>query len=110
MDPVYYNELRDQLHITEVSPLVDEYQVGAQPWSVFFTLSQSVAFHFWMAASLRSNARRSGFWGLQSRACRVRAEMAHYTTRIELHVAEEEDSSEFYETVHQAMEDLGFLG
>jgi hypothetical protein len=36
--------------------------------------------------------------------------MAHYTTRIELHVAEEEDSSEFYETVHQAMEDLGFLG
>jgi hypothetical protein len=31
MDPVYYNELRDQLHITEVSPLVDEYQVGAQP-------------------------------------------------------------------------------
>jgi hypothetical protein len=35
-------------------------------------------------------------------------EMAHYTTRVELHVAEEEDSSEVYETLRQAMEDLGF--
>ena len=34
--------------------------------------------------------------------------MAHYTTRVELHVAEEEDSSEVYETLRQAMEDLGF--
>ena len=34
--------------------------------------------------------------------------MAHYTTRIELHVAEEENSSEVYETLDQAMENLGF--
>ena len=31
-------------------------------------------------------------------------EMAHYTTRVELHDAEEED----YETLHEAMEDRGF--
>ena len=52
---------------------IDEDQVGAQPRAVFFILFQSVTFHFWMAASLRSKARRSGFYGLQSRAWRIRA-------------------------------------
>jgi len=47
---------------------IDENQMGAQPRAVFFILFQSVAFHFWMAASSRSKARLSGFCGLQSRA------------------------------------------
>jgi hypothetical protein len=61
MDPVCYNELRDRLHITAVSPLVEENQVGAQPREVFFTLSQAVSVQRWMAASFLSTARRSGF-------------------------------------------------
>lgn len=42
--------------------LVDEYDVGRQPCGVFFTAGQTACFHAAMAASLRSTARRSGFW------------------------------------------------
>ncbi len=37
-------------------------EVGAQPRSVFFTRGQSFCFQRSMAGSLRSTARRSGFW------------------------------------------------
>jgi hypothetical protein len=39
--------------------------VGRQPCGVFFTRGQTVRFHSAMAVSLRSTARRSGFWWLQ---------------------------------------------
>jgi len=51
---------------------VDENQVGAQPRGVFFTCFQVVSFHFWIAASLRSRARRSGFCGLHPSVCMSR--------------------------------------
>lgn len=44
---------------------VDENDMGRQPRGVFFTLGQTELFHSTMAASLRSTARRSGFWWLQ---------------------------------------------
>lgn len=34
--------------------------------------------------------------------------MARFTTRVELHVEEDEDRSEVYDTLHEAMEDEGF--
>ena len=52
---------RDQ----EEARFVDEDEMGAQPCGVFFTRGQTVRFHSSMAASSRSTARRSGFWGLQ---------------------------------------------
>jgi hypothetical protein len=40
MDPVYYNELRDQLHITEVSPLIqDEKRLGGDSTQAAFGAS-----------------------------------------------------------------------
>jgi hypothetical protein len=39
--------------------------MGCQPCGVFFTRGQTDRFHSAMAASLRSTARRSGFWWLQ---------------------------------------------
>jgi hypothetical protein len=44
--------------------------VGCQPCGVFFTRGQTDRFHSAMAASLRSRARRSGFWWLQPIWCR----------------------------------------
>lgn len=44
---------------------VDENDMGCQPCGVFFTRGQTVRFHSAMSASLRSAARRSGFWWLQ---------------------------------------------
>jgi hypothetical protein len=38
--------------------------VGRQPCGVFFTRGQLDRFHSAMASSLRSRARRSGFWWL----------------------------------------------
>lgn len=43
---------------------VDEHDMGCQPCGVFFTRGQTVRFHSAMSASLRSAARRSGFWWL----------------------------------------------
>ena len=48
---------------------VDEYDVGAQPRSVFFTRGQSFRFQRSISCSLRCTARLSGFCGLQSRQC-----------------------------------------
>lgn len=52
---------RDQ----EEARFVNENEMGCQPCGVFFTRGQTDRFHSAMAASLRSMARRSGFWGLQ---------------------------------------------
>jgi hypothetical protein len=52
---------RDQ----EEARFVDKDEVGFQPCGVFFTRGQTERFHSAMAASLRSKARRSGFWWLQ---------------------------------------------
>lgn len=52
---------RDQ----EEARFVNKDEVGRQPCGVFFTRGQTDRFHFAMAASLRSTARRSGFWWLQ---------------------------------------------
>ncbi len=49
---------RDQ----EEARLVDENDVGAQPRSFFFTRGQSLRFQRLIRSSLRSKARRSGFW------------------------------------------------
>ena len=49
---------------------VDKDDVGRQPCGVFFTAGHTVDFHWAMAASLRSTARRSGFWWLQPNWCR----------------------------------------
>jgi len=46
----------------EKARLVDEDDVGTQPRSVFFTLGQFLRFQRSMTSSLRSSARRSGFW------------------------------------------------
>lgn len=43
---------------------VEEQDVGTQPPGVFFTRGQTVRFHSVIARSLRSAARRSGFWWL----------------------------------------------
>lgn len=51
---------------------IQEDEVGAQPPGVFFTRGQTTRFHRSMAASSRSSARRSGFWGLQPIWCRSR--------------------------------------
>lgn len=53
----------------EEARFVDEDEVGAQPRGVFFTRGHSRAFHRAMAASSRWSARRSGFCGVQPRAC-----------------------------------------
>ena len=52
---------RDQ----EEARFVDKDEMGCQPCGVFFTRGQTDRFHFSMAASSRSTARRSGFWWLQ---------------------------------------------
>ena len=52
---------RDQ----EEARFVDKDEMGCQPCGVFFTWGQTDRFHFSMAASSRSTARRSGFWWLQ---------------------------------------------
>lgn len=54
----------------EKARLVDEDEVGPQPCGVFFTRGQTDCFHAAMATSLRSTARRSGFWWLQPSRCR----------------------------------------
>jgi len=56
----------------EEARFVGEDEVGAQPPGVFFTWGHTSRFQRSMARSLRSRARRSGFWGLQPRACRRR--------------------------------------
>ena len=48
---------------------VDEDEVGAQVRSPFFMRGHSSSFQRWMRSSLRSRARRSGFWQLQFRRC-----------------------------------------
>src|SRR5512136_63387 len=57
---------RDQ----EEARFVDKDEMGCQPCGVFFTWGQTDRFHFSMAASSRSMARRSGFWWLQPSWCR----------------------------------------
>jgi hypothetical protein len=52
---------RDQ----EEPRFVDKQDVGRQPCGVFFTTGQTDRFQSAIAASLRSTARRSGFWWLQ---------------------------------------------
>ena len=54
----------------EETRFVDKDEVGCQPCGVFFTRGQTDRFHSAMAASLRSKARRSGFWWLQPIWCR----------------------------------------
>jgi hypothetical protein len=54
----------------EEARFVDEDEMGRQPGGVFFTRGQSARFHSAMAGSLRSTARRSGFWWLQPNWCR----------------------------------------
>jgi len=51
---------RDQ----EESRFVDKQDVGRQPCGVFFTAGQTDRFQSAIATSLRSTARRSGFWWL----------------------------------------------
>ena len=53
----------------EEARFVGEDDVGAQPRSVFFTRGHSFFFQRSISASLRSKARRSGFWGLQRKLC-----------------------------------------
>jgi hypothetical protein len=52
---------RDQ----EEARFVDKNEMGCQPRGFFFTRGQTDRFHSAMATSLRSMARRSGFWWLQ---------------------------------------------
>jgi len=52
---------RDQ----EEAGFVDKDDVGRQPCGVFFTAGQTDRFQSAIAPSLRSTARRSGFWWLQ---------------------------------------------
>src|SRR4030042_7187993 len=56
-----FKNRRDQ----EEARFVDKDEVGCQPCGVFFTRGQTDFFHFSMAASSLSIARRSGFWWLQ---------------------------------------------
>ena len=49
------------------APLVDEHERGIQAPRFFLMRGHSTFTHRWMAASSRSRARRSGFWGLQPR-------------------------------------------
>ena len=49
---------------------VDKQDVGRQPCGVFFTAGHTDRFQSAMAASLRSTARRSGFWWLHPTWCR----------------------------------------
>jgi len=49
----------------EEAGFVDKDDMGRQPCGVFFTAGQTVRFQSAIAASLRSTARRSGFWWLQ---------------------------------------------
>ncbi len=48
--------------------LVDEHEGGVQAPRFFLIRGHSTFTHRWMAASSRSRARRSGFWGLHPRA------------------------------------------
>ncbi len=60
------DSVRDQ----KEAGFVAEDEVGTQPRGVFFTLGQSSAFQRSISLSpLRSVARLSGFWGVQSRLC-----------------------------------------
>lgn len=52
--------------------LVNEDEVRAQVGSPFFMRGHCSCFQAVMRASLRSRARRSGFWQLQSRRCKRR--------------------------------------
>ena len=52
----------DDVGDQEEPRFVGEDEVGAQPRGVFFTRGQSFCFQRSMAGSLRSTARRSGFW------------------------------------------------
>jgi hypothetical protein len=73
-DPIVSEPVTDQRSLSDRSPgfsdggseleagFVDENQVGDQPLAVFFILFQFLLFHCWMACSLRSKARLSGFW------------------------------------------------
>jgi len=49
----------------EEARFVNKDKVGRQPCGVFFTRGQTDRFHSAIAVSLRSMARRSGFWWLQ---------------------------------------------
>ncbi len=57
---------RDQ----EKARFVEEKQMGPQPRGVFFRRGHTSRFHWAMASSSRSKARRSGFWWLHPRSCR----------------------------------------
>lgn len=72
-NPIISEPVPDQRGLTDRSPglsdrgseqesgFIDENQVGNQPLGVFFILFQLLFFHCWMASSLRSKARLSGF-------------------------------------------------
>jgi len=53
----------------EEARFVDEDEVGTQPLGVFFTRGHSSRFQRSISGSLRSIARRVGFWWLQPRLC-----------------------------------------
>lgn len=53
----------------EEARFVGKYDMGTQPRSVFFTRGQSFFFQRAIFTSFRSNARRSGFWGLHLMLC-----------------------------------------
>ena len=53
--------------------LVEENKMEVQPLGVFFTRGHSSFTQRWISSSLRSRARRSGFWGLKPIARRRRA-------------------------------------
>lgn len=61
-----------QIRNQEEPRFVEEDEVGAQPCSVFFTFGQRFFFQCWIAASLRSMARRSGVCELQPSPCSSR--------------------------------------
>jgi hypothetical protein len=72
-NPIISEPVTDQWGLTDRCPglshrgseqkagFIDENQVGNQPLGVFFILFQLLFFHCWMAWSLRSKARLSGF-------------------------------------------------
>ena len=62
----------------EEPALVDEDEIGAQPLGFFLIRGHSSRFQRSMAPSLRSTARRSGFWWLQPRPCRRRPTCARW--------------------------------
>lgn len=56
----------------EKARLVDEDEVGTQPRGFFLMRGHSSRFQRSIASSLRSKARRSGFWCVKPSACRRR--------------------------------------